>query len=391
VTKIAEKLDFNLQLYSDRSALVNFLWETGELDYAPPGELDKVANYLLYAEDVDAASGSDSIDVELREPGGKRKVSYEALIESALGEREATAAEQRKRSSAYRIPRPTISRVDTGSPYDDCAIPGMRDLWAAIDIISERYTYAKNVLDGKCDMDPERELVPTYQRKYFLREWMIDLRREQFLLRDAYRPCVCNNGGAAFGYGAYAIPDVIGVRIGSHVLAPSTGHEVDFANPQHIHALLKFYAGMHYGLCDSNDPHSDWWEVYDFLDELVRRYAASAAASPEHKVILARKVLGFSNEEIVRELENYYNRSYSINYISTIWKRSIAKAISKQAELWYEEYTHQPDGSLCNMMRWKVCPQCGRQLYAHELNFGQRIDGTWRDLCKVCAKKGGKG
>ena len=170
MTKIAEKLDFNLQLYSDRSALVNFLWETGELDYAPPGELDKVANYLLYAEDVDAASGSDSIDVELREPGGKRKVSYEALIESALGEREATAAEQRKRSSAYRIPRPTISRVDTGSPYDDCAIPGMRDLWAAIDIISERYTYAKNVLDGKCDMDPERELVPTYQRKYFLRE-----------------------------------------------------------------------------------------------------------------------------------------------------------------------------------------------------------------------------
>ena len=73
--------------------------------------------------------------------------------------------------------------------------------------------------------------------------------------------------------------------------------------------------------------------MYDFLDELVRRYAASAAASPEHKVILARKVLGFSNEEIVRELEDYYNRSYSINYISTIWKRSIAKAISKQAEL----------------------------------------------------------
>ena len=44
-------------------------------------------------------------------------------------------------------------------------------------------------------MDPERKLIPTYQTKYFLREWMIDLRREQFLLKDSYRPVVGTTGG----------------------------------------------------------------------------------------------------------------------------------------------------------------------------------------------------
>ena len=70
--------DFNLQAYQERLGLVNFLDAQGLLAKCPPAELDKVANYLLYAEDVDA-------EVELKE-GSKKKVSYESLIETTLGE-----------------------------------------------------------------------------------------------------------------------------------------------------------------------------------------------------------------------------------------------------------------------------------------------------------------
>ena len=72
MVKVATKLDYNLQAYQERLGLVNFLVEQGELDGYPPGELDKVANYLLYAEDVDA-------EVELKE-GSKHKISYEELM-----------------------------------------------------------------------------------------------------------------------------------------------------------------------------------------------------------------------------------------------------------------------------------------------------------------------
>ena len=49
--KIASYLDFNLQAYQERLGLVNFLDAQGLLAKCSPSELDKVANYLLYAED----------------------------------------------------------------------------------------------------------------------------------------------------------------------------------------------------------------------------------------------------------------------------------------------------------------------------------------------------
>lgn len=97
--KIASYLDFNLQAYQERLGLVNFLDEQGLLQQCSPTELDKVANYLLYAEDVDA-------EVELKE-GSKKKVSYETLIETTLGESTVQHSEE---ISIYRVPRPSIDR-----------------------------------------------------------------------------------------------------------------------------------------------------------------------------------------------------------------------------------------------------------------------------------------
>jgi len=151
--KIANYLDFNLQAYQERLGLVNFLDEQGLLSLCSPSELDKVANYLLYAEDIDA-------EVELKE-GSRKKVSYENLIETALGE---ATVQKSQEISIYRIPRPSIDREK------DANVPFIKDLWEAIDVVSEQYQYCRDVLEGKRDMDPNRKLIPTYQTKYFLRE-----------------------------------------------------------------------------------------------------------------------------------------------------------------------------------------------------------------------------
>ena len=355
--KIASYLDFNLQAYQERLGLVNFLVEQGLLSLCLPSELDKVTNYLLYAEDVDA-------EVELKE-GSRKKVSYETLIETALGE---ATVQRSQEVSIYRVPRPTIDREK------DADIPFMKDLWEAIDYISEQYQYCREVLEGKRDMDPNRKLVPTYQTKYFLREWMIDLRREQFLLKDSYRPPVGSSGGFP---SHVEKPDYIGMCIGPHVLCDYE-MKVDYGNWRHIHAMLKYYSGMK--AKTEGNPFHPWWDMYNFLDELIER----TRLSPEHRLILEEKIDHIPNEQIVRDLEYLGCKTYSINYISTIWKQHITKQIAKQAYLWWEEKTHKPDGTLENMTRWRICPQCGRQLYAHELNFGKYQDGSWKELCKDC-------
>lgn len=358
--KIAQYLDFNLQAYQERLGLVNFLDQQGLLSQCSPSELDKVANYLLYSEDVDA-------EVELKE-GSKKKVSYESLIETTLGESTVQKSEE---ISIYRVPRPSIDREK------DADIPFMKDLWEAIDIISERYQYCREVLEGKRDMDPNRELIPTYQTKYFLREWMIDLRREQFLLKDAFRPVVQTVGGFPSHVDK---PDYLGMTIGLHSLVDSD-LSVDFGNWRHIHAMLKYYNGMK--TKTEGNIHHPWWDPYEFLDLLIKR----ARLTPEHRLILEEKINRVPNEQIVIDLEELGGKTYSINYISTIWKQHISKQLVKQAYLWWEEKMHPVDGTLKNMTKWRICAHCGEQLYADELNFGKYQDGTWKEVCKGCFYK----
>ncbi len=361
--RISSMLDFNLQAYQERVALVEFLDGQGLLDKCPPSELDKVANYLLYAEDVEA-------EVVLKE-GSKKKVSYETLIESTLGENTVQRAQE---MSIYRVPRPTINRETEGD------IPGMRDLWEAIDIISERYQYCREVLEGKRELDPERQLLPTYQTKYFMREWMIDLRREQFILKDIFRPIVC--GGAIFSGHAPKM-DYMGMAIGDNILCDSA-NIIDYGNWRHIYPMLKYYAGMKGNIREN--PHHEWWYMYEFLDELIERIDWSE----EHEIILWRKIDRVPNEEIVSELESKGLKAYSVNYISTIWKQHLSKRIAREAYLWWKEHTTRPDGHLWSMTCWKVCPECGRQLFADEINFGKYVSGEWKELCKRCAREGHK-
>ncbi len=359
--RVCTKLDYNLQAYQERLGLVNFLAEQGEFDGAPPSELDKVANYLLYAEDVDA-------EVELRE-GSKHKVSYEELIETALGEGQI---QRQQEMSIYKIPKPRIDRTA------DADIPFMKDLWVAVDDITEKYQYCKDVLEGKRDMDPERTLIPTYQTKYFLREWMIDLRREQFLLKDAFRPVIGSKAG--FGNGHAEVQDAFGMCIGPHVLCEGS-MMVDFGNWQHVYAMLKYYSGMKGMVIDN--PYHPWWHMYDFLDELIEK----VRWSPEHEHILIRKIDKIPNEQIADELYEINGKSYSVNYISTIWKQHISKQIVKYAYLWWDEKQYKPDGTMRTMTRWKICPHCNEQLFADDLNFGRYVSGEFKEVCKGCFHK----
>lgn len=360
MVKIANYLDFNLQAYQERVGLVNFLDEQGILQQCTPSELDKVANYLLYSEDVDA-------EVELKE-GSKKKVSYEELIESTLGE---NLVQYHDTTSIYKIPRPTIDREK------DADIPYMKDLWEAIDWVTEKYQYCKDVLEGKRDLDITRELIPTYQAKYFLREWMIDMRREQFLLKDAFRLGCCS----APSFRTFTEkPHVLGMKIGNHVIVDNY-YMIDYGNWQHIYNLLKYYNGMVSKI--NGDPLNDWYDIYAFLDLLISRIRWT----PEQEIILKRKIDKVPNEEIVKELGSLDHKSYSVNYISTIFKQHISKRICKMAYLWWNEHEYKPDGTLRTMTKWRICPQCGRQLFADEINFGKYIDGSWKEVCKDCVYK----
>lgn len=219
---IVSKLNYNLQSYADRKALVDFLAETGELDNLSPTNLNKVSNYLLYAGDLNFKK-----QVELPpEP-----VSILSLDEMTEGPKGLNAIETAARNSV-RVKRAT-HKIDRDDPINQSV---MGDLWEAIDNITEKYEYCRAVLEGKREPDPNRALQPTYANKYFYRQWMMDLRKEQFLIRDCVAPAVGTGQGLPTPLDAKPleeyIDDTITVRVGGAVLIDGGDRVIDLAHPE---------------------------------------------------------------------------------------------------------------------------------------------------------------
>ena len=120
---------------------------------------------------------------------------------------------------------------------------------------------------------------------------MIELRREQFLLKDCFRPVV----GIGPGFQGFSEPrDDYGMCIGNNILCAGE-MMVDFGDWRHIYAMLKFYSGMKAKIIDN--PYHPWWPMYDFLEELIDRVSVSGTYH-----ILVRKIDKYLMRNLLKEL-----------------------------------------------------------------------------------------
>jgi len=70
--------------------------------------------------------------------------------------------------------------------------------------------------------------------------------------------------------------------------------------------------------------------------------------------IMIYKIDGLQNKEIAEKIKNKYNITYSIEYLSSVWRKKIPKIISEKAKedwiIWH--YTIEEKG------KWKKCSRC---------------------------------
>ena len=70
--------------------------------------------------------------------------------------------------------------------------------------------------------------------------------------------------------------------------------------------------------------------------------------------IMIYKIDGLQNKDIVEKIKNKYNITYSIEYLSSVWRKKIPKIISEKAKedwiVWH--YTIEEKG------KWKKCSRC---------------------------------
>lgn len=399
-------LDFTIETSDERNKLVNQFF-TDNPNYKPTqSELETITNYILYGKDQDGTSVVDRGEVEIEtkyKSYSKRKAeSLDELIETP-GFNENTIVT----NYVYRHPKP--AKIDRETDAD---VPGIKELWKSID----RIAYIIDLCNGDCEIDPAQPPVDTEAYSstdlYKLKHHLIDMRKQQYVLRESYKGTEHNfNPNVHKGAQLADIPlDPInwdkvwffpmGLRtIGDEkrwerpqdyedritvwdrhcsVDTLSDYKVIDFTNPEHIYWLTKAVQDLSVAADQEADGNCK------AILATLRFYGLRANLSPARRLIWELKCLQWNNGAIRLKVNEEFGTSYNENYISTLFKQNVCTDIAAAARLHFDYFLNRADKAA-----WKTCNYCGERKLRDTREFMRKSkssDGL-AAKCKECEKK----
>lgn len=246
-------------------------------------------------------------------------------------------------------------------------------------------------------------------RLYQLKHMLIDMRRHQYYLKDAYKPvtrflAVARPKPQYIDWASdsfYWIPlEKWQERVDNALLHtiskklqdyetrqnPQTGalevkwvvqqHNFDWENPLHVRAFIDNYEDLYNYLRDKLDT-SGRALLFDF-----ERYHEMAHLTPVREFLLQHKIAHTSYAQILQDLAAEFGITYNENHLSTIMAREIPSLIAAAATR-YRTIIETPEDQL------KHCFHCDQWLPRSPIFFARnrsRKDG-FSSSCKECEKQ----
>ncbi len=243
---------------------------------------------------------------------------------------------------------------------DDIAtIPGLKELREEIRKVEIKQKIAK----GK--------------QKFLLTKQLIEMRQDQYVLKNTYKPPITM---------VKLTKGINQINLNEHIKVDENGNPVSdclvsLFDPHHICCLLCNYSKLK----ESCQGHfdSDWWYLMEDFDNLLKR-----ALKEEYPVlydIMIYKIDGLQNKDIAIRIKQDYNITYSVEYLSAVWRKKIPKIIAEKAKeewiVWH--YTYEEKG------KWKKCSRCHEIKLAHPYFFtrNKTAKDGWYSMCKCCRNK----
>ena len=378
------KLDFNLETSQER---LQYLKDTVDFTQLTKKDIETCTDYVLYGKDPEKNNTSivDRKEVYIKTRynsySQSEPVSLEALMESPTFDETIFTKEK----NIYKKVKPE-SISQNREKYKD--IPGMKELWEAIDQLDRRLKLAKG------EIQPERgEVVPQLDSKqiYHLNHQLIELRRQQYMLKDSAHPEQMANKNYGSFYSnpvEFMHPD----RSGRQFAAKDIEKEIEelkkkgkpyfsFLDKEHVYQLcLNYYQIKDQAEKNPDSPLNNLLWTLDF-------YIEKANLSEQQKLITEAKKHNMLNKEICQLLMEKMGIYHQENYISTIWNK-VCQLICDAADLNYDEWC-------CKDYKpaWKKCNCCQETLLRDPRNFVRKSkspDGL-TNRCKRCDQKKRRG
>lgn len=419
-------LNFKLNTNTERAEFVREYLSQEPFVSKPPTaeESETIANYILWGKDPKtglnprqdktiqletrwAAQPEDSLDALLETPG------FSETLTRTLNEPKT------------RIPREVFSRAEARREAPPVILEALENLWRQIDILDLQINYYD--LEHEKRINPPRDVLlarfteeerahyeaagrALKQYKYLkMRHLIIELRREQFTLRDSYKNTVMQQEprvtipqiSEMLGNDIALLPVKYDARLFGQTLPypdqfttpeisrilydywryrndSSSAPAFDFREPEHIYQLFLIYEQME----DAAQDETIYGNVANVM-KMLKYYIAQADLTDIQRKILEFKIAHVKNEDIRIKINELFQKTYTANYISTIFKQKIIPKINLIAAQHAEIIEN-----LCYAENFKKCTHCGRVLLINADNFVKKsrsIDG-FSNRCKRCDK-----
>ena len=427
------KLDFSIQSTDGRRDFVNEYVTQPQFQRSPlsEDELETIANYILWGKDPDGLNVTQrgEIQIETRNKTWQRDdtESLDALMESPTF---SEASFRRTTEARTRVAREVFDRKKTLKECPAYLVPVFEDLFNRIDYIELTINFYE-FSHGRRKEPPREALLKRFseseiksaeavaakwnQFKYLKqRHLIVELRREQFTLRDTYiekhvrhTPPEPEIEPVDPDFDAEIPVYPLGLAAGpigglvfreEENLNPSTYTDNDLSK------LLKFYwdkkTESRPTIFFDFTELEHVYELFNQLNELedsigalpinsnlgklldtLKYYITLTDLTEAQQEILNLKIDKTKNQDIADYINKKYSKSYTANYISTIFRQKIIPRINETAE-----FHAKVIENLSFPENFKKCTGCGKTLLIDADKFVRksRSKDGFSTRCKIC-------
>lgn len=426
-------LDFQISGTNERKDFVDEYVQRPEFIRSPltEDELETIANYILWGKDPDGQSlvQKGDISIETRNKTWQRDdtESLDAMMESPTFNE---ASLRRPTEARTKIAREVFSREEALAQCPPHMRPIFEDLFARIDKLElsihfyefdhgKRKEEPRRALQSKFsqeEIDAARTIAASWNQYKYLkqRHLIVELRREQFTLRDSYierhlrhTPPEPDLDPVSLDFDAEIPVYPIGL-VGApfselifktaHDLNPHTYTEKELDTLTHLYWNKKSNARpvLFFDFGELEHVYELFGQLNELEEELdalplesnlkklldtLRYYIALTDLNEVQAEILDLKINKVKNQDIADTINKKYGKSYTANYISTIFRQKIIPQINATAQ-----FHALVIENMCFEENFKKCTGCGEWLLIDATNFVRKArskDG-FSTKCKKC-------
>lgn len=345
------KLDYTIESPEERKVLVEQI--IAENENLTPGYLEVLANYLVLCMEKQEKKERKILTDNRLATVNKREHSLEGLAGSMKnGEDSIYGLIKDNNKNTIFKPKISITKEDIET------IPPLKELRKGIQAYEDALKQAKGT-----------------EKARLIKKALIEMRRDQYIIKSAYlKPIQPSSRIPPYQRTHPKLEDTSFIK-GQKV----TVQGLSLMDPKVTSAILRDYSRLRQ---ESYDQFTgDLWYLIRVFDDMCD---LAFKDYPIYERIVQLKIDKKQNLEIQETLKDEFGVTYSIEYLSSLWRNKLPKLIAEAALesfLTWHYRTHN----------WpmKKCSKCGQIKPAHNQFFSK--NNTSRDhyysICKKCRNK----